>query len=308
VNPARAEFLELERHCAARPDDRHARRRQLQLFVALGQPADLPGSSATVPPGTRAPSVAVLTPYCREPLEILERCHRSVRAQTVDCQHILVADGYPRPELDTWGVRHIALAKPSADFGDTPRRIAGEAAAESGFDAVVYLDADNWLRPRHVESLFACHLERGAPLCHSARTFHRIDRTLLSILLKGDNVRHVDTNCMFVARPAFDLLPLWGTWPVELSLIDDRMFWQAALARGWSHAFTGALTACYSASHVSYYLAVGEAPPADARPDIDVYRLCAWHAGLPAAERDLIDRRFGFSVGSLLAPWAASES
>jgi hypothetical protein len=251
--------------------------------------------------------VAVLTAYYREPLEILERCHRSVRAQTVQCQHILVADGHARHELDAWGVRHIRLAGSSADFGDTPRRVAGEAALESGFDAVVYLDADNWLRPRHVESLFACHLARAAALCHSARTFHRIGGEMLPLLLTSDNVGHVDTSCLFVARAAFELLPLWGTWPHELSRIDDRMFLQAALARGWSPAFTGALTTCYEASRVSHYRAVGEAPPADARPDGDVDQLCAWHAGLSTAERDAIDHRFGFSVAAMLAPWVGSK-
>ena len=302
--PTRAEFIELERHCAARPDDRDARRRLLQLFVALGQPADLPGSSLTLPPSELPPSVAVLTPYFKESLATLQRCHASVREQTIRCEHIVVADGHARAELDHWGLRHIRIATPSSDFGDTPRRIAGEAAIESGFDAVVYLDADNWLRPRHVESLLACRRARGALLCHSARTFHRIGGTLLPLLWKGDNVDHVDTSCVFVAREAFELLPLWGAWPRELSRIDDRMFWQAALARGFSQAFTGALTTCYEASHVSYYREVGEPAPAGARPDIDIQQLRAWHAALPPTERNDLDGRFGFSVTALLGRWA----
>lgn len=303
----RADFVELERHCAARPEDRDARRLLVQLFVALGEPADLPGSSLMLAAGTRRPTVAVLTPYHREPLAMLERCHRSVLAQTVRCEHILVADGYPRPEVDTWGVRHVRLGAPSGDFGDTPRRVAGETALASGFDAVVYLDADNWLRPRHVESLVTRHLACRAALCHSGRTFHRIGGALLPLVLRNDNVTHVDTSCVFVARPALDLLSLWGTWPRELSCIGDRMFWQAALARGWSHAFTGALTVCYEASHVSYYRAAGLPAPGNARQDVDIGALCAWHAGLPAAERGDLDRRFGFSVTAMLAPLRASE-
>jgi glycosyltransferase involved in cell wall biosynthesis len=307
VPPTRAEFIELERHCAARPDDRDARRRLLQLFVALGQPADLPGSSRALPASGRSLRIAALTPYYREPLEVLERCHRSVRAQTVRCEQILVADGHPRPEVDGWGARHIRLAAASADFGDTPRRIASEAAIDSGFDAVIYVDADNWLRPRHVESLLACHLGHGAALCHSARTFHRIGGTLLPLLQQGDNVTHVDTSCLFVAREALDLLPLWGAWPRELSCIGDRMYWQAAVARGWSHAFTGALTTCYEAAHEGFYRAAGEAAPQGSRPDIDLKYLYAWHVGLPDAERAQLDRRCGFPVTALLAPLAPKD-
>lgn len=301
ASTARAEFLELERHCAARPDDSAGRRRLLQLLIALGDPLDLPGSSLPLPAGARPLSVAVLTPYSREPLELLERCHRSVVRQTVSCEHIFVADGYPREELDSWSVRHIRLSAPCNDFGDTPRRVAGEAAIEAGFGAVVYVDADNWLRPRHVESLVARHLARGAMICHSARTLHRIDGTLLPLLQQGDNVRHVDTNCLFIAREAFELLPVWGTWPRELSRIDDRMFWHAALARGCTHAFTGALTACYEAAHVAFYHTVGETPPIGARPNIDLGQLFAWHASLPPAKRDELDQRWGFSVSLLLA-------
>lgn len=303
----RAEFLDLERHCATRPDDAANRRRLLQLFFALGQPDDLPGSSLVVA-GTPTPRIAVLTPYFQESLELLERCHKSVRLQTLPCEHVLVADGFPRAELDSWPVRHIRLPTPSRNFGDTPRRIAGDAAIEAGFDAVAYLDADNWLRPRHIESLFACHLARGTPICHSARTLHRVDGTLMPIFTRGDNTLHVDTSCLLVTAGAFDLLALWGTWPTELSRIDDRMFWHAALARGHAHSFTGAMTTCYEAAHPIFYRAVAEAPPSNARPDIDLEELVAWHNGLLPAERESLDRRWGFSVTRLLAELGGSRA
>ena len=298
---ASAEFIDLERYCATRPDDRAASRHRLQRFIALGQPEDLPGASLALARGGVAPRIAVLTPYFQESIDLLERCHRSVRQQTIVCEHFMVADGFPRPEIDSWPVRHIRLPTPSQNFGDTPRRIAGEAVVEAGFDAVVYLDADNWFRPRHVESLFACHLARGTPICHSARSFHRVDGTLLPLMLTGDNTSHVDGNCLLVASEAFDLLGLWGTWPSELSCIDDRMFWNATLARGYRHGFTGALTMGYEASHAGFYRNVGEVPPASARPDLDLDPLYSWHADLPAAERNDLDRRWGFSVTLLLA-------
>ncbi len=117
---------------------------------------------------------------------------------------------------------------------------------------------------------------------------------------RSDNNEHVDTSCLLVTSTAFDLLPLWGTWPRELSRIDDRMFWHTAMGRGYSHGFTGALTTSYQASHIGSYRAIGELPPRDVRPDIDLEELFAWWAALPANDRDELDRRWRFSVSSLV--------
>ena len=273
----------------------------VEIFLALGQPDDLPGTSLPLPRDIRPPRIAVLTPYFREPLRLLERCHRSVRKQTLRCEHILVADGFPRDKLDAWPVRHLRLPTPSRDSGDTPRRVAGQTAIEVGYDAVVYLDADNWFRPRHVESLFACHLARGSALCHSARTLHRTDESVLSLMQRSDNDDHVDTSCLLVAAAAFDLLPLWGTWPRDLSPFGDRMFWQLAASRGLGvDGFTGALTSCYEATHAGFYRAIGEAPPSGVRPDADLGALATWHSALSSAERDQLDRRVGFAVSAFV--------
>ncbi|MEP7275885.1 MAG: glycosyltransferase [Betaproteobacteria bacterium] len=303
----RDELLELERHCANHPDDAQARRRLFQVFIALRTPVDLPGASLALPTDAPAPRVAVVTPYFRESLATLERCHLSVQRQTVRCEHIMIADGFARDELDAWAVRHIRLPTPHGDFGDTPRRIAGEAALDAGFDAVAYLDADNWLRPRHVESLLACGRARGAVVCHSARTLHRPDGSMMPLMQQGDNIEHVDTSCLLITAEAFDLLPIWGTWPRELSRIDDRMFWHAAKARGHARAFSGALTTCYEMSHLGPYWTLGETAPPGTRPNIDLDELAAWHRALTAPERTALDRCFGFSVSDLVAQLHASR-
>ena len=279
----------------------------LQLYLALGVPEDLPGRSLTLPPGGSPPRIAVLTPYFREPLAVLERCHRSVRAQTVPCDHILVSDGEPRPEIDGWQATHLRVPSPSRNYGDTPRRIAGEVAIESRYDAVVYLDADNWFRPRHVEALVACHRAHRTAICHSARTMHRIDGSVMPLLQRSDNTDHVDTNCLFVAAEAFDLLPLWGTWPREISYIADRIIWHAAKVRGYAHSFTGAMTTCYEASHRGQYHAIGEPPPAEARPDVDLDAMFSWAASLSPGMRDDLDHRWGFPVTALIASLRAQR-
>ena len=53
--------------------------------------------------------VAVITPYYRESLELLETCHRSVAAQVHECRHVLVADGHPQASLDDWPIDHLCL-------------------------------------------------------------------------------------------------------------------------------------------------------------------------------------------------------
>src|SRR5690349_5897356 len=97
--------------------------------------------------------VAVVTPYYKEPLAVLRRCVDSVKAQQIACAHIMVADGHPRPEIEDWGVeQHVKLPLSHADDGDTPRLIGTGMAHAQGFDAVCWLDADNWFEAEHVSS------------------------------------------------------------------------------------------------------------------------------------------------------------
>src|SRR3990172_6396080 len=95
--------------------------------------------------------VAVITPYYKAREDWLTRCHESVRAQTHPATHILVADGTPESYVDGWEAQHIVLMKNHGDFGDTPRAVGSVSAIGQGFDAIAYLDADNWYAPEHIE-------------------------------------------------------------------------------------------------------------------------------------------------------------
>src|SRR6266478_7359441 len=114
--------------------------------------------------------VAVVTPYFRVPDEWLKQCHNSVAAQQHPCTHILVADGEPQQVAAEVSAEHIVLEKRHADYGDTPRLIGSQAAIRQGFDAIAYLDADNWYYPHHVASLIALHEMTGAAVCTSQRS------------------------------------------------------------------------------------------------------------------------------------------
>ena len=78
--------------------------------------------------------IAVVTPYFREPPEILQRCMESVRAQTHPCTHYMVADGHRNPVVDGSGsgLRPIALPDAHGDYGGVARTIGSlRAAAET---------------------------------------------------------------------------------------------------------------------------------------------------------------------------------
>ena len=94
--------------------------------------------------------IAVITPYFKEPLEVLRQCFESVQAQGVRADHFFIADGHPRPELELWGVKHVVLPQAHANNGDTPRGIGGLLAEAEGYDFVAYLDADNWFQPNQI--------------------------------------------------------------------------------------------------------------------------------------------------------------
>lgn len=76
-------------------------------------------------------NVAVITPYHREDLSLIRRCHDSVLAQTVPVRHFLVADGFPRREIDAWDADHLTLSRSHADFGNTPRSVGSMSALNS---------------------------------------------------------------------------------------------------------------------------------------------------------------------------------
>jgi glycosyltransferase involved in cell wall biosynthesis len=120
--------------------------------------------------------IAVVTPYYKETTAILRQCHDSVLNQTYPCQHILVSDGHPNGLFDNSETAlHITLPNASADNGNTPRAMGRIFAEQRGFDAVAYLDADNWFDPIHIETLVAAQEMSCSPIAASRRKFCDLD-------------------------------------------------------------------------------------------------------------------------------------
>jgi glycosyltransferase involved in cell wall biosynthesis len=208
--------------------------------------------------------VAVISPYYREDLETLRKCHTSVLEQTYPCTHFFVADGHPQPELSSWDVQHIILPVSHRDFGNTPRGIGGISALNQGFDAIAYLDADNWYAPDHVESLVACCLENGCKVAFSSRHIVLSTGELFDRFDPDEAAgKHVDTSCFFITAGAAFLVPIWAMMDPKVSPICDRIMLNAVLIHGVSHAWTGRKTLYYVSHWREHFEAMGKPPPPD---------------------------------------------
>jgi hypothetical protein len=211
--------------------------------------------------------VAVITPYYKTPRAWLEQCHQSVLAQTHPCTHILVADGVPESYVDEWDAQHNRLATNHGDYGDTPRAIGSLTAIGQGFDAIAYLDADNFYRPGHIESLVNLHNETGAAVCISSRTMHRLDGSEMGACVETDGEFFADTSCLMFTRPAFALAPTWALLDPKLHPICDRMMMHLIRSHNMPRAFTGERTVAFRSSYAGTYRIFGEEPPPEADKD-----------------------------------------
>lgn len=238
--------------------------------------------------------VAVVTPYHREEEHLLAAAHASVVAQTHPCTHILVADGHPSPAVAGFAAQHIVLPVSHGDYGDTPRAVGSFSAVGQGFDAITYLDADNWYAVDHVESMIALSQRTGASVCVAARSLHRLDGSLLDAHGEpSDGATHVDTNCLFLTSAAFRVLPLWALVPRALHPIDDRIVWAAILALGLRVARWNAPTVHYRTAFRIHYEERGEAPPPGAKGHEHVRAAMAWWKGLSPHDREVVFQRLG---------------
>jgi glycosyltransferase involved in cell wall biosynthesis len=213
------------------------------------------------------PRIAVITPYWKEPLEWLRHCHESVLAQEVPADHFMVADGFPQAEIAGWNVRHAVLPNAHDDGGSTPRGVGSVLADAAGYDFIAYLDADNWYLPGHLASLLELHRTTGAPVCTSFRSFFMPDGTPLPITEQAEDLlEHVDTNCLFLHRVAFDALAVWSRMPKPLGALCDRVMLAGIRKGRFGIASSHARTVAYRTLHELHYRQAGLEPPAGFKP------------------------------------------
>jgi hypothetical protein len=209
--------------------------------------------------------LAIITPRFKEPPEWVNQCITSVAEQGVECTQIVVNDGGDHGAVRAGHVETIELPAPHGDYGDAARAIGSASAVARGFDAIAYLDADNWYLPNHLKSLLALHEQTKAAVCSSTRMLHQPDGKVLGKCPEVDGERFVDTNCLMVFRPAFTMLPIWFLMPPEYHIMGDRIFWRAVLESKLLRAHSGKPTVAYRTVHRFHYDFFGVEPPADAK-------------------------------------------
>ena len=255
-----------------------ALRQKLGLFIGDIRPT-------RVKPVSR---VAVVTPYYKEPDDELRRTIASVAGQSRACHHILVSDGFPNDLARAPGLTHIELGAAHGDNGNTPRYVGALVALAHGYDAVAFLDADNWYEPKHIERLVARQHESGAGVVFSLRNIYLPDGTKVPIRFDEDAARrHVDTSCMLITRDCEYALHLWGQMPQEWGPACDRVVFSEL--GGQRIAWTANRTMNFKSHYGDHYHAAGRPIPADVH-GVPKSLTRAFHAMLPEFRERSISR------------------
>jgi hypothetical protein len=215
-------------------------------------------------------SVAVITPYFKESPSTLHRCHQSVISQGRNVRHFMIADGFPQQELDQWNLTHIKLPQAHGDNGNTPRGIGGMIAFAQGFDAVAYLDADNWFGEGHILSLRQAQRHSRSSVVCSWRTIVLPDGTVVDGLDPEDKKKtHVDTSCYLITREVAFLASLWARMPQKLGPICDRIFFGNAMEAEPNMTWTHKPTVFFESNYMLHYKMARRRPE---RPVHDIPR------------------------------------
>ena len=209
--------------------------------------------------------VAIITPYYKESSEILARCHKSILDQThSDTSHIFVADGFPNDIVDSFNVVHLKLPNHN-DYGDTPRALGGFSAVSLGYDAICFLDADNWLEPDHVATMVKKYYDTGSQVITATRNLYRIDGSKMGVCNESDGVNFNDTNCYFLSKPAFGAIAAWVLKDKKDGIIGDRIFWNTVQRMNLTRSHCMMPTVNYTTTLAFHYEVFGETPPSDSK-------------------------------------------
>jgi glycosyltransferase involved in cell wall biosynthesis len=239
---------------------------------------------------------AIITPYFREPPEVIQRCIESVKRQTLATSHFVVSDGYPQDWLDGAGVRHLRLGLAHGDFGNTPRGLGALLAISEGYEAVGFLDADNWYEPDHVEQCCtAANAGHGSTIdiVAAKRRFLLPDGTVTHL---RDEANHIDTNCYWFLQGAFHVVHYWTTMVSQVASLGDRVFCEVVRANQLAVGHTKSETVNYVGNFEGFYRALGWPVPPGAKPNIDARPIFAWIMGLDDRQQRLARQRCGIDL------------
>lgn len=210
--------------------------------------------------------IAVVTPYYNESIDILRNCHESVIRQSHECLHILVADGKPLHEINHWHAAHVQLPACHNDIGSTPRLIGAFHAIGLKYDAVAFLDADNWYGLDYIKNISRVLHADGPGFLSSGRMLCRIDGSEMRPCPFTNPETFIDTNCMIFTKKSFHLLHHWVLMPDYGHLIGDRIMLYHIKNSGVKHSHVPESIVYYRCKRDGIYRHFGEPIPPGALP------------------------------------------
>jgi hypothetical protein len=163
--------------------------------------------------------IAVVTAYHEEPMDWLLQCNRSVLAQSIPCEHIVVSDGVRLDPPAGFQGQVLQLPYNHANYGNTPRARGARHAIENGFDAICWLDADNWFAPEHVAELVGA--DDSFDLAVSGRTIVDIDGSSPRVCPHA-GPHLFDANCLLARARGLEIAEFWENVPIEYAYFSDR--------------------------------------------------------------------------------------
>ena len=242
----------------------------------------------------RGPRIFVVTPYYKESLEVLRRCHASVMTQQIEARltHIMIADGHPHPEIDGWEVQHVKLPKAHGDNGNTPRAIGTVLAETNGAEFIAFLDADNWFYPDHLSRTLEAMQQTGASVGCSWRDYFGPDGQQIPVIEQDEmELRHVDTSCIVLSSAAFGVNRLWSNMPRILTLWCDRVFMTGIRHQRHLQCYTRRKTVAFTTIYTRHFEDLGLPAPANSKMPPDAEML-AYLQSLEGVQETV--RRMGF--------------
>jgi hypothetical protein len=117
------------------------------------------------------------------------------------------------------------------------------------------------------------------------RRFVRPDGSVLDVPQESIE-HHVDTSCYFLLKGSYHMLSIWALIPKPIAPIHDRFFYAALKLSGLQKAVATLTTVNYQCMYAAVYQAIGEQPPAGAKPSFDANQLKNWRDSL--SPRDLV--------------------
>src|ERR1700730_14939645 len=134
-----------------------------------------------------------------------------------------------------------------------------------GFDAIAYLDADNWFAADHLQQMLALQQATGAAVCTAGRNLVDLEGRLLGRCREVDGDKFADTSTLFFTRAAYGLVAVWYRMPRALTPIGDRVMWKAAKDGNLVRAHRDEPTVNYRTNYLAHYRYFGKTPPAGAK-------------------------------------------